>query len=77
MNLWAALWRSNNLLDGKSRYIIYDNYKPALFRTRRECREFIKDKYGYIAERPDLQVEPHGWMMPIPVKVKLELVRIN
>jgi len=73
MGLWAALLRSESRLDGKRQYIIYEDLRPALFRTRRECREFIKLKYGYIAERPDLQEEPHGWMMPIPVKVKIEL----
>jgi len=73
MGLWAALWRSDSRLGGKRRHIIYEDLKPALFRTRRECREFIKVKYGYIAERPDLQEEPHGWMMPVPVKVKIEL----
>lgn len=72
MRLWGALWRSNNRLDGKREHLIYENLKPVLFRTRRECREFIKQKYGYIAERLDLQDEPHGWKMPIPVKVKIE-----
>jgi len=68
-NLWAAEWHSKNLLDGERRHIIYNNCLPALFRTRRECREFIKDKYGYIAERPDLRDEPHGWLLPQAVKV--------
>ena len=73
MNLWAALWRSNSALDGKREHIIYEELKPALFRTRHECREFIKQKYSYIAERSDLQDEPHGWKMPIPVKVRITL----
>jgi len=42
-----------------------------LFRTRQAAREWIKTKYGYIAERPDLQAEPHGWRMPKAVKVKI------
>jgi len=71
MSLWGALWRSNNILDGKKAHIIYDNLLPALFGTRHECREFIRRRYGYIADRPDLQDEPHGWKMPIPVKVKI------
>ena len=68
-NLWAGEWHSNNYLDGESRHIINDNCLPALFRTRRKCREFIKEKYGYIAGRPDLQNEPHGWRQPQAVKV--------
>lgn len=75
MNLWAALWRSNCLLDGKREHIIYEDLKPALFRTRQTTRDFINEKYGYIATRPDLQNEPHGWRMPIPVKVKVKVLR--
>ena len=70
--LWAANWRSCNELDGRKEHIIYENLLPALFRTRQDCRDFIKQKYGYIAERLDLQEEPHGWMTPIPIKVKFE-----
>ena len=69
VNLWAAEWHSNNLLDGVSRHIINEDCSPALFRTRKRCREFIKDRYGYIAERPDLRSEPHGWLTPQAVKV--------
>ena len=71
MTLWAAEWRSDNLLDGKNRHIIYDNLLPKLFRTRRECRQFIQKRYGYIASRPDLQQEPHGWHMPRAIKIKI------
>jgi len=72
VNLWGAEWHSNDALDGDRRHIINDNNcLPALFRTRRECRNYIKYKYGYIAERPDLQDEPHGWRMPQAVKVNI------
>lgn len=75
-NLWAAEWYSKNNLGGITRHIIYNHdCFPALFHTRRECREFIKSKYGYIAERDDLQREPHGWRIPKPVKV--EIVKTN
>jgi hypothetical protein len=74
MNIWVAQWRSNNYLDGIDKHIIYDNYLPTLFRTRKGCREFIEAHYGYIADRPDLQEEPHGWQMPVPVKVKIDVI---
>ena len=78
MNIWAAQWRSNSRLDGVIKYIIYgDDCKPILFRTRRECREFIASRYGFISVRTDLQEEPHGWQMPIPVKVKVEVVEVK
>ncbi len=72
MNLWAAEWHSQNMPDGERRYIIYEGYLPALFRTRRECRQFIQTRYGYIAVRPDLREEPFGWRMPGAIKVKVE-----
>ncbi len=71
INLWAAEWHSNCRLDGETRHIIYDNCLPVLFRTRQKCREFIKDTYGYIANRPDLRAEPHGWRTPQPIKVTI------
>ena len=71
MSLWAGEWHENCKLDGESRHILYENRLPVLFRTRRECRAFIKDRYGYIADRPDLRAEPHGWRMPQAVRVKI------
>lgn len=73
--LWGCLWRSENKLDGRTEHLIYDGMcLPVLFRKRREAREYIKQKYGYIRTREDLREEPHGWMMPIVVKVKIERV---
>ena len=69
--LWAAQWHSKNKLDGERQYLVHQDCLPVLFRTRRECREFIREKYGYISERSDLQEEPHGWRMPQPVKVSV------
>lgn len=78
INIWAAEWHSRNSLDGDRRYIILGNdCLPLLFRTRRECRAFIKEKYGYIADRPDLRAEPHGWQMPQAIKVKVFYNEIN
>lgn len=70
-NLWAAEWNSKNYLDGDNRHIIYRDLLPALFRTRRECREFINDRYGYIRDRDDLRREPYGWRLPRAIKVKV------
>jgi hypothetical protein len=71
MTIWAGQWHSFNRLDGDVRHILYENNLPKLFRTRKLCREFIKEKYGYIAERQDLQKEPHGWCMPKAIKVNV------
>ena len=69
---WGALWRQNNQLDGGRTHIINGGCGlPVLFRTRREARLFIEDQYGYIRTRPDLRAEPHGWKMPVAVRVKV------
>jgi hypothetical protein len=72
MNLWAAEWRANNELDGETRRLIYDNLLPKLFPSRQKCREWIKEKYGYIKIRQDLRDEPFGWRLPVAVKVHIE-----
>lgn len=46
------------------------------FRTKREAKAFIKDRFGYIAERSDLRREPHGWKMPQPVRVRISVTRV-
>ncbi len=69
MALWGVLWRSKNKLDGKQEVIMYNNGIPYLFTTRHEARLFIEEQFGYIRRRPDLQREPHGWQMPVPVKM--------
>jgi len=58
------------------------NIKPAgdaqvacTFRTKRDAQEFIRENYGYIARRADLRKEPHGWRMPLPVKVLISVER--
>ena len=71
---WGVMWRSYGRMAGRSRHLMYKNCDPVMFQTRREAREWIKKNYGYVAESPDLQREPHGWKMPVPVKVRVVLV---
>lgn len=75
-NRWGILWRSDNKLDGKQEHFLWDRYPnrasvPLVFSTREQARAHIRIKYGYIKNRPDLQKEPHGWKMPIPVRVRI------
>ena len=85
---WGILWRSENRLDG-SRERLFESvakdgdFRPAgeaqttmTFRTKREAAAFIKQQFGYIAERPDLRSGPHGWKMPRPVKVRITVEHI-
>ena len=70
---WGALWRSENNLEGRERCIMWESECPMLFRTRAQARKWIHENYGYIAKRPDLRREPHGWRMPVPVRVEVRL----
>lgn len=72
---WGVLFRSENRLDGKREHICFENCLPVLFTTRENARAYIKQRYGYIARRQDLQREPHGLKMPIPVRVRIEVAR--
>jgi hypothetical protein len=74
---WCAKWRSTNRLDGKTEHLIIGRYwlsveeRTQLFMTRKECRNWISKHYGYIKDRRDLREEPHGWRVPIAVKVRV------
>ncbi len=66
---WAVLWQSENQLDGYRSHLIRDDRDVKLFKSRAQARAYINERYGYIRTRPDLQAEPCGWRMPVPVKV--------
>ena len=74
MTIWAGQWHSCNRLDGDRKHLLYEDCLPKLFKTRKAAREYLKEKYGYIANRLDLQDEPHGWLMPRPIKVEVSEV---
>jgi len=77
MSLWGVLQRRSDLcIDGPSERLMpvvpWAYHGPAVFRTRQEARDFIAEHYGYIKNRPDLASHPHGWLMPRPVKIRIE-----
>jgi hypothetical protein len=76
MNRWGVEWHSVSKLDGDRKYILWLAGKPLFFLTRKEAREWIKLNYDFIAKRPDLQSEPHGWKMPRAVKVEVIVRKI-
>ncbi len=84
--VWGIQWRSCNKIDGKREYLLgclnkrADNVPPFVagyskmaFKSRKEAREYIKKNFGYIKNRSDLRAEPHGWKMPIPIKISVEI----
>ena len=81
---WGILWRHRNRLDGYCEHLVWDHRSgvnpsgrtihPMIFATRKEAREYIKERYSYLCQenpdfRLDLKREPFGWLRPIPVKV--------
>lgn len=73
---WAAKWSQTNELSGHREHLVTVDWRreiawPLLFRTRRECREWIEKEYGYIKHRKDLRTEPHCWRLPKAVKVEI------
>lgn len=76
MKWWAAKWSQTNKLDGHQEHLVVFDWRretayPLLFRTRKDCREFIEKEYGYIRKRKDLRSEPHCWRVPRAVKVEI------
>lgn len=66
---WAVQWHSENRQDGTSECFMWDGSRPLLFLTRREARDYIESRYGYIKDRRDLKAEPHGWRLPRAIRV--------
>lgn len=74
---WGLLWRSDNRLDGSTRNIMGKAGVPFIFQTRREARAFAEEHYGYIRQRPDLKGEPHGWRMPLPIRISISTAHLT
>lgn len=68
---WGLKWVSENKLDGRKEYIMWEHGQPLLFRTRQQARNSRDYRFGYIRNRPDLKGEPHGWRLPRPVRVEV------
>lgn len=70
---WVVLHRRNSLLDGKVEHIQMSDCFPKFFHTRKEARSFIKEKFGYLKNRPDLRAKPHGIRAPIAIKATVTI----
>jgi hypothetical protein len=66
---WGVRWRQVG--PNASEHIMYENRVPVIFYTRREAREWVNKRYGYIRGRKDLFSAPHFLRMPAPIRVKL------
>ena len=72
--MWAAEWYSNSKKEGEKRHLIYYDGIVLLFKSKKKCQDYIKERWGYIATRKDLRSEPHGWRMPQPVRVTVQVI---
>ncbi len=68
---WGALWNSHNNMDGLDNHLICRKGLPVIFKTRKAAKAWIDETHGYIRDRKDLRVEPHGWRMPTPVRITI------
>ena len=80
---WAILWRNHAQTDGSPVFMgrhfsgaskcpdYLSGYAKLAFGTRAQARAFIAEKFSYIRSRPDIQRPPHGWKMPVAVKVNV------
>ena len=81
---WAIKFVSNSPLDGHREHLMgaanvarpleLSGYTTMVFASRAAAREHIKNRYGYIAHRPDLRQAPHCWKMPRAVKVAVSVI---
>jgi hypothetical protein len=74
---WGVQWYSKDRIDGESRYFLWDDGRPALFRTRQLARDWIRERYGDIATRRDLRVEPFGWRVPKALRVEVAITEVT
>lgn len=70
---WGVLHHSDNAIDGERSWLesvsagMARHTGTLLFKTRAKALEHIKERHGYIADRPDLK--SLGWSVPKPVRV--------
>lgn len=79
VTVWLPKWRSRNKLDGVTEQLIVFHHQFGLpvgpFKTRAACKDWIDEWFGYIKDRKDLRNEPHGWRLPVPVKVSIKEIK--
>ena len=76
---WAIVWiEKRESIDGPQRHFMGEPEigMTQLYRTRAEARAECERQWGYIRNRPDLRVAPHGWRMPQVVKVHVSIEEV-
>jgi len=76
---WAIKHDTTNKLDGRRVYFEGDAKSTCnirLFETRREARDYIRQKWAYLKDRPDLRAEPFCWRVPKATRVEIEVKEV-
>lgn len=70
---WGILHRTSAAcIDGAREWLEgHPRTGTLLFGTREEARRSVRNRFGYLAQRQDLALPPHGWLQPIVVRVRV------
>ena len=70
---WAILHRTSAAcIDGARKWLEgHPRTGTLLFGTREAARAYCRNHYGYMAQRADLALPPHGWLQPVVVRVRV------
>ena len=73
--VWVAIsqYKGDSLL-GLAGLMHYNNGVPAIFRTKRECKEWIDKEYYCYRRRPKRQ-RHKSWRLPKPVKAVVKVLK--
>ena len=80
---WAIEHRSKNKIDGARTWfagaasvskapVEVKGCRIMLFSTKAATQAYIRQNFAHL-KRKDLRAEPHGWLMPRAVKVRLNV----
>ena len=73
LRAWAVEGRASSKAGGERQFPTWDQHdRFRVFETRRDCRAYIEERWGYLRERPDLRAGPFGWRMPRAVRVTVQ-----
>ena len=70
---WGILHRTSAAcIDGAREWLEgHPTTGTLLFGTREAARAYCRSRYGYMAQRQDLALPPHGWLQPVVVRVRV------
>ena len=73
VNRWGILHRTSAAcIDGAREWLEgHPTAGTLLFATRDAARAYCRSRYGYMAQRADLALPPHGWLPCVVIRVRV------